>query len=174
MVDYYITSEVGNQHTVNSSIALVSATDFSRHENLREEFFGPFALIVKCKDKQELRNTLSVLNGQLTATIIGAENELSAFSEIIEILKNKAGRVLFNGVPTGVEVCYSMHHGGPFPASSALQFTSVGADAIKRFVRPLCLQAWPQSQLPAELKNENPKHISRRVNGQQTTDAIIA
>lgn len=118
-------------------------------------------------------NAVSVLHGQLTGTVIGANSELSSYADVIEVLKNKAGRVLFNGVPTGVEVCYSMQHGGPFPASSSIQFTSVGADAIKRFVRPLCFQAWPQSELPTELRNENTASVFRKINGKITNDSIV-
>jgi 2,5-dioxopentanoate dehydrogenase len=173
LVNHIITAENVDGKSVNSSIAIVSAENFIKNTNLREEFFGPFALIVKCKDSVELLNAVSVLHGQLTGTVIGANSELSSYADVIEVLKNKAGRVLFNGVPTGVEVCYSMQHGGPFPASSSIQFTSVGADAIKRFVRPLCFQAWPQSELPTELRNENTASVFRKINGKLTNDSIV-
>jgi alpha-ketoglutaric semialdehyde dehydrogenase len=91
---------------------------------------------------------------------------------LVESIKNICGRFLLNGVPTGVEVCLSMHHGGPFPATTDSRFTSVGADGIKRFVRPLAFQNWDNKLLPDELKNENPLHIWRTVNNQLTNDAI--
>lgn len=172
-VNYYVTAESVDGKSVNSSIAVVTAESFVSNEKLREEYFGPFALIVKCKDRAELQKTVSSLSGQLTVTVIGGDSEPGSFSEIIEVLKNKAGRILFNGVPTGVEVCYSMQHGGPYPASSSIQSTSVGADAIKRFIRPLCFQTWPQSDLPAELKDRNSKNIVRRINGKLTIDSIV-
>lgn len=171
-VTQYITAESVDSKSVNTSVATVTAENFLNNEKLREEFFGPFALIVKCKDKDELKKTVSSLNGQLTVTVIGGNSEIGSFYELIEVLKNKAGRILFNGVPTGVEVCYSMQHGGPFPASSSVHFTSVGADAIKRFIRPLCFQAWPQNALPNELRNKNTKNMVRRINGKLTTDSI--
>ena len=93
------------------------------------------------------------------------ENDLSAYKNCIDALENKVGRILFNGVPTGVEVGYAMVHGGPFPATSDARSTSVGADAIKRFVRPLCFQDCPAALLPDALKNENPLRIMRRING---------
>jgi len=80
-------------------------------------------------------------------------------------LQEKVGRLIFNGVPTGVEVCHSMHHGGPFPASTDSRFTSVGTAAIKRFARPLAFQNWPHNNLPAELQNDNPRGIWRHVDG---------
>jgi NADP-dependent aldehyde dehydrogenase len=105
------------------------------------------------------------LEGQLTGTIIGSEQELGANSSVVAALGSRVGRIIFNGVPTGVEVCPSMVHGGPFPASTDSRFTAVGPYAIKRWVRPVAFQNWPQDFLPDPLKDENPLQILRLVNG---------
>ena len=104
-------------------------------------------------------------HGQLTGTVMGISEELEQFRDCIAALQEKVGRLIFNGVPTGVEVCHAMIHGGPFPASGNSQYTSVGADAIKRFVRPVCFQDCPEALLPNELKDANPKGIFRKVDG---------
>jgi NADP-dependent aldehyde dehydrogenase len=108
--------------------------------------------------------------GQLTATLIATPGELKENEEIVESAKQMAGRVIFNGVPTGVQVCLSMHHGGPFPATTNSYFTSVGGDAIKRFARPLTFQNWPDELLPPELQDENPLKIIRAINGKIQID----
>jgi len=115
---------------------------------------------------------LQILDGQLTGSIIGDESEFSSFKSAIDLMENKVGRIIFNGVPTGVEVCPSMQHGGPYPASSDSRFTSVGTAAIKRFVRPVAYQSWPDEQLPDELKNKNPLDIWRMVDHQWLKDSI--
>jgi len=149
-----------------------TATDFIRNAALQAEVFGPSSLIVWCKDRNELLSALESLHGQLTGTVMGTATDLAAYNEIITCLNSKAGRVLFNGVPTGVEVCHAMVHGGPFPATTDVRSTSVGGDAIKRFVRPLCLQDCPSNLLPPALQNENPLNLMRKINGQFTTDKI--
>ena len=108
------------------------------------------------------------LPGQLTATIHGTEQDLAEHQTLIAILQQKAGRLIFNGFPTGVEVCPSMHHGGPYPAASDVHFTSVGTAAIKRFARPICFQSFPDAALPVELQNKNTRSIWRLVDGQFT------
>ena len=98
---------------------------------------------------------------------------MEEYAELVAILENKVGRIIFNGYPTGVEVCHAMVHGGPFPSTTDSRTTSVGTLAIKRFVRPVCYQDFPASMLPDELKNENPKNIWRLVNGEFTRDKIV-
>jgi NADP-dependent aldehyde dehydrogenase len=88
----------------------------------------------------------------------------------VETIREKCGRLIFNGVPTGVEVCLSMHHGGPYPSTTDSRFTSVGADALKRFARPLSYQNWPDALLPEELKQANPLGIWRTLNNQLTKE----
>ncbi len=153
-------------------LASVSGETFLNNPKLAEEIFGPYSLLVKCKNKSELSEILQKLNGQLTGSVIGDKSEFSSFKSAIDLMENKVGRIIFNGVPTGVEVCPSMQHGGPYPASSDSRFTSVGTKAIKRFVRPVAYQGWPDEQLPNELKNENPLDIWRLVDHQWIKDAI--
>jgi 2,5-dioxopentanoate dehydrogenase len=105
------------------------------------------------------------LEGHLTATIHGTEEDLQEFADLISVLKHKVGRLIFNGFPTGVEVCHAMVHGGPYPATSDSRFTSVGTQAILRFARPVCYQGFPQSALPQELQDANPLGIWRIVDG---------
>jgi len=112
------------------------------------------------------------LEGQLTATIHGTEEDLKTHARLVEILQRKVGRLIFNGFPTGIEVCPSMHHGGPYPATTHSQFTSIGTASILRFVRPVCYQGFPQSALPVELKNKNERGILRLVDNQWTREDL--
>jgi len=152
--------------TVGPMIVSVDAADYLESPKLHEEVFGPFSMIVKCDSILQAGKVLSASDGQLTTTFIGNTNELEANHQLIEIARQNAGRVIVNGVPTGVEVGYAMQHGGPYPATTDSRFTSVGADAIKRFCRPICLQDMPQSLLPEELKDTNPLNIWRQVDGE--------
>ena len=154
------------------AVARVKAQEFIKNPTLHEEIFGPFTLLVTCANFNEMEKVAGVLNGQLTVTLLAEKAELSDNTKIISKLREKAGRVLFGGVPTGVEVCSSMQHGGPFPATTDSRFTSVGAAAIKRFVRPVSFQNWPDELLPAELQNANPLKIWRSVNNNFGKNAI--
>ena len=159
----------------NNAISMIGSIDgdiFLKNKNLKNEVFGPFSLIVKCKNIEEINNVILSVGGQLTGSIFADEMELKSISKTIDLLKIKVGRIIYNGVPTGVEVCTSMHHGGPFPSSSDSRFTAVGSDAIKRFVRPISYQSFPQVMLPDELKDENPLNILRNVNGTLTKNKI--
>jgi NADP-dependent aldehyde dehydrogenase len=142
------------------------------NEKLREEVFGPYSLLVQGGSVEELDRALDMVPGQLTATIIGDDEDLKKFAGFIVKVREKAGRIIINGVPTGVEVCPAMHHGGPFPSTTDSRFTSVGTDAIKRFARPLSFQNFPAFLLPDELKNENPLNIWRLVNSEWKKDKI--
>lgn len=143
----------------------VAAADFIVNPNLQNEIFGPASLLIVCNDKADLLNALENAHGQLTGTVMGNPADYAAFADCIVALSQKVGRLVYNGVPTGVEVCHAMVHGGPFPATTDARSTSVGADAIKRFVRPFCWQDCPQELLPVELKDGNPAGIMRKVNG---------
>jgi 2,5-dioxopentanoate dehydrogenase len=147
------------------TIASVPADVFLGNAALTEEVFGPFSLIIRCKSMNELHTVIAHLRGQLTTTLIGEESELLKYKDIVNIIKEKAGRLIVNGVPTGVEVCPAMQHGGPFPSTTDSRFTAVGTDAIKRFVRPVAFQNFPDSLLPEELQQSNPLTIWRIVNG---------
>ncbi len=153
-------------------VAVVSGKDFIANPGLAEEIFGPFSLLIECDGESEMLQVMKNFSGQLTASVLGTSEDFIAFSEHILTIQEVVGRLIFNGVPTGVEVCYSMQHGGPFPATTDGRFTSVGVDAIKRFVRPVAFQDAPETYLPDELKNANPLNIWRRVDGQLTKEPI--
>jgi NADP-dependent aldehyde dehydrogenase len=154
------------------TIAKTTGADFLSNPLLHEEVFGPYSLIVCCKDQHEMNEVAKHLEGQLTATIFATESEFINNETLVERVKNICGRFILNGVSTGVTVCLSMQHGGPFPATTDSRFTSVGADGIKRFTRPIAFQNWPENLLPQELKNENPLGIWRTVNNILTKDAV--
>ncbi|MDR6922641.1 MULTISPECIES: aldehyde dehydrogenase (NADP(+)) [Chryseobacterium] len=143
-----------------------NAKNFIHNKILSEEIFGPFGIIVTCETREEMTEIAQQLKGQLTITIAATHEDLHENMNLINLLKDKCGRLLFNGMPTGVEVVYAMQHGGPFPSTTDVRFTSVGPDAVKRFVRPITFQNWPGEFLPEELKNENPLQISRIVDGE--------
>ncbi|MGO4921274.1 aldehyde dehydrogenase (NADP(+)) [Maribacter spongiicola] len=157
-----------NPNTAQPSILKVSGADFLANTKLHKEVFGPFSVVVECENTDEMETILNHLEGQLTGTVLGSEEDLAAHAGIIDALQSRVGRILFNGVPTGVEVNSSMVHGGPFPASTDARFTSVGTSAIKRWVRPVSFQDWPNKLLPLALQNENPLKITRLVEGVYT------
>ncbi len=148
--------------------AIVMETDaatFLARPQLAEEVFGPFSLVVKAESTAQLEALARRLEGQLTATIHATTEDLSTASDLLASLATKAGRLIVNGWPTGVEVCHAMQHGGPWPATSDARFTSVGTAALERFIRPVCYQDVPQSLLPDALKDGNPLGIMRMVEG---------
>ena len=153
-------------------VTTVEGETFLNNPTLHHEVFGPFSLVVQCENINQLEQIISSLEGQLTGTIISDDNEITQHTKVVNELQNRVGRIIFNGVPTGVEVCPSMQHGGPYPASTDSRFTAVGVDSIKRFVRPFSYQDWPNEMLPDELKNENPLNIIRNVNNELTNRKI--
>jgi len=148
------------------TIASATGQTFLNNPILHQEVFGPYSLVIKCKDMEEMITVAKRMEGQLTSTLLATETDMRSNLPLVEKIKNSCGRIIVNAVPTGVEVCLSMQHGGPFPATTDARFTSVGADGIKRFARPLCFQNWPDSLLPDELKNSNPSGIWRTVNNE--------
>ncbi len=156
-----------------ATLAHTVADTFISNPVLHQEIFGPYSLVIACKDEKEMQKVAAGLEGQLTATLMATENDIRNNEELVETIKNLCGRLIVNGVPTGVEVCLAMQHGGPFPATTDSRFTSVGADGIKRFARPLAFQSWPDSLLPDELKNANPLGIIRTVNNEPTKNSLI-
>jgi NADP-dependent aldehyde dehydrogenase len=151
-----------------------NAQSFLENPELRDEQFGPSTLVVTCESARELEQVAGGLEGQLTITIHATEQDLKEQGQLIEMLREKAGRLLFGGVPTGVEVVPAMQHGGPYPATTDSRFTSVGTAAILRFARPVCYQDAPQGCLPPELKDSNPRGIWRLVDGEWMRTAIAA
>lgn len=154
------------------SVATTTAQDFLKHPELATEAFGPFTLVIVADTAAELNACAAALEGQLTATVHGTPGELANARDLFALLEQKAGRVLVNGFPTGVEVCPAMNHGGPYPATSDVRFTSVGTAAIFRFSRPVCYQSFPDALLPPELQNANPLGLLRLVDGAYTREPI--
>lgn len=154
------------------TITTVDGKFFLENKSLHKEVFGPFSMVVQCEDDKELTTIISNLEGQLTGTLIAEDSEAAKYPNLIDALQNRVGRIIYNGVPTGVEVCPAMVHGGPYPASTDSRFTAVGIDSIKRWARPFSYQDWPDNLLPSELKNDNPLEISRLVNNKQTIAKI--
>lgn len=144
----------------------------SGNARLQHEVFGALSIVIETSSEENLVKGIAALGGQLTATIIADEEDLVEAGELLDLLSKKAGRVLFNGYPTGVEVSDAMVHGGPFPATSDARGTSVGTGSIERFLRPVCYQNTPHSLLPDALKNENPLNINRLVNGSISKDKL--
>ena len=155
------------------TIATASGQAFLNNPVLHQEVFGPYSIIIRCKDMPEMIKVAKNLEGQLTATLMATEKDIKDHDELVEAVKNICGRFILNSVPTGVEVCLSMQHGGPFPASTDSRFTSVGADGIKRFARPIAFQNWSNDLLPDELKDENPLGIWRTINNELTKVAVL-
>ena len=143
----------------------VSGSSFLIDRALRQEVFGAAAIVVKCRDAAELTHVLDAFEGQLTATLHLDAQDHAFASRLLPRLQAKAGRVLVNGWPTGVEVTHAMVHGGPFPATSDGRSTSVGTLAMMRFLRPVCYQAVPEALLPPPLQDANPWNAPRRLNG---------
>jgi NADP-dependent aldehyde dehydrogenase len=150
----------------------VSAEDFLSNKQLTDEVFGPTTLFVLVKDTTQLYQVLNQLDGQLTATVHAEPADQNNLIPIIDIITQKAGRVIYNGFPTGVEVCHSMQHGGPFPSTTDGRSTSVGTAAIYRFLRPVSYQDIPDELLPEALQNSNPLSILRLIDGSWKTDLI--
>ena len=157
--------------TATAALFETDAAQFLAHPELAEELFGPSTLVITYSNRAELLEVLNSLEGQLTATIHGTEEELRSNQDLIRLLETKAGRLVFNGFPTGVEVCHAMVHGGPYPATSDGRSTSVGTRAIFRFTRQVCFQDFPNAALPPQLQDENPLGIWRMVDGEIRRDS---
>lgn len=153
----------------------IFATDvatFEANPHLAEEVFGPSSVIVQGETREDLERIASNLEGHLTATIHGTDEDLAAYSNLITILENKVGRLIFNGFPTGIEVCAAMHHSGPYPATTDAHYTSIGTASIYRFARPMCYQNFPDAALPEALRNTNTRNLWRLVDNEMTRDDV--
>lgn len=163
--------ESGAGYSARVTLAEIGCDQFLAEPELSEEVFGPTTLVVQCKDSAQMLEAARRLEGHLTATILGTDEDLRQNAELLRVLETKAGRIVFNGFPTGVEVCHAQVHGGPYPATSDGRSTSVGSEAIFRFVRPVAYQGLPESALPPELQSANPMGILRLWNGAWRRDA---
>ena len=155
---------------VKAALFATDGATFLKERRLREEVFGPATLVVRCGSRGELEKAARAMEGHLTATVHGTEADLKEYAEVVSILETRVGRIVFNGYPTGVEVCPSMNHGGPYPATTDVHSTSVGTAAIYRWARPVCYQNFPQEALPAELQDRNGRKIWRTVDGKLTQE----
>lgn len=155
-----------------AALATTTVEEWVQRPTLHEEIFGPFTLVVMYKNQDDLLSAARALQGQLTCTLWGTTQEQNLQQQLTDILREKCGRILYEGVPTGVEVGYAMTHGGPFPATTDSRSTSVGVYAIKRFARPVTFQSSPHALLPQELQDENSSGIWRTINGKLTQQSI--
>lgn len=145
-------SEDSNNGNARARMFIASGENFLNDKQLWEEMFGPSSVQVTAKNNAEMMKIAAALPGQLTATVWGTDNDLKNNVELIRLLELKAGRLIINGVPTGVEVSAAMNHGGPYPATTDSKFTSVGTESIYRFTRPVCYQNFPEFLLPQKLR----------------------
>jgi alpha-ketoglutaric semialdehyde dehydrogenase len=144
----------------------------AEHPELTEEVFGPESIVFTCRDTTQMLGFARDMEGHLTATIHGTEQDLLENAELVRILERKVGRIVFNGFPTGIEVCTAIHHGGPYPATTHSHFTSIGSFAIYRFTKPVCFQGFPDAALPELLRNANPHSVPRLVDGKLSTESL--
>jgi NADP-dependent aldehyde dehydrogenase len=158
----------GGRYSYPNTVMQTSTAAFRADPDLQEEHFGPVVLFVLAESADDLLQTINFMHGNLTASVHAAADELQLAGELFEQLQDKAGRLLLNGFPTGVEVVYAMQHGGPYPATTAPRTTSVGMTAIKRFLRPVAFQGFPDSLLPPALQSGNPLGIWRIVDEKYT------
>lgn len=144
-VTVYITNQEAAGNFAGQTLCSVSGKHFRENPKLHKEVFGPFSLIVECEDMTQLLSIIEELDGQLTGTIIAHESEYDIIPNVVDVLQQKVGRIILNGVPTGVEVSKAMHHGGPYPASTDSRFTAVGVHSIRRWIRPVTYQNFPKN-----------------------------
>ena len=155
----------GQNNAAQAQLYVTDVARFLASAHLREEVFGPASLVVKLDSVADMARVTPQLEGQLTATLQIDEADYAAAAELLPKLEKKVGRILANGFPTGVEVCHAMVHSGPFPSTSNAMFTSVGATAIERFLRPVAYQDLPDALRPDALKQTNPQAVRRLVDG---------
>jgi alpha-ketoglutaric semialdehyde dehydrogenase len=164
----------GPASQVGAALFQTDVRSFLSNPKLADEIFGPAAILIVYSSTEQLLEAARNLEGQLTTTIHGTSEDLKAYDVLLRALETRAGRLIFNGFPTGVEVGHAMVHGGPWPATSDCRSTSVGAQAITRFARPVCYQDFPQTSLPEELQDTNPLSIWRTVDGRRTCDPLTS
>ncbi|GFG52411.1 aldehyde dehydrogenase (NADP(+)) [Mycolicibacterium agri] len=162
--------ESDSETTCRAALFATDVDHFLKSEALQSEVFGSSSLVVRCTNTAEMRAVADNIEGQLTASIHADESDYDEARQLLPLLELKAGRIIFDGWPTGVEVCHAMVHGGPSPATSDSRTTSVGARAIERFLRPVCYQNAPKSLLPSAIADGNPEHLWRRIDGRLQQD----
>ncbi len=156
---------VKDKTSFQNTLFVTDSASYSKEKQIQREHFGPAAFIVRCKNFEEYLTIVEQLEGELTATIFLEKEDFKMVKQLISMLTNKVGRLIINGVPTGVRVCNAMQHGGPYPATTFTSTTSVGTQAIKRFLRPVAFQDFPDELLPIQIKDKNQKNILRYEDG---------
>ena len=156
------------------TLASATAEAFFRNPLLHQEVFGPYSLVIQCKHPQEMLDVARHMEGQLTTTLMATDQDIQEHPQLVRAAQDICGRLIFNGVPTGVRVSLAQQHGGPYPATTDSRFTSVGGDAIRRWARPVAYQNWPDHLLPGALKNGNPQRLWRTVNNTLTQAPVEA
>ncbi|HTV81144.1 MAG TPA: aldehyde dehydrogenase (NADP(+)) [Acidobacteriaceae bacterium] len=160
--------------TVAAALLETEINAFLNHPEWSQEVFGPTSLLIRYQQRDAILRAAEELEGHLTASVWSTEADLADYADLVAILERKAGRLIFNGFPTGLEVSDAIVHGGPYPACSDSRFTAVGSRAILRFARPVCYQGFPEASLPDDLRNANPLGILRMINGNSTRDPVSA
>ena len=169
--DLIVRGEAGDSQTACRAVLFgTDVNSFLKSETLQAEVFGSASLIVRCADATEMQTVAENIEGQLTATVHADESDYDDVRKLLPLVELKAGRIVFGGWPTGVEVCHAMVHGGPSPATSDSRTTSVGARAIERYLRPVCYQDVPKSLLPSAIADGNPDNLWRRIDGRLEQD----
>ena len=169
-----LTDNIPVENAASPVLTTVDAAIFLANPDLAEEVFGPYSILVQCENMSQLVQVWKSIKGQISTTIMATEIELEQNQHLLHMATSIAGRVLLNGVPTGVEVCDSMVHGGPYPASTDSRFTAVGVKAVKRWLRPISFQNWSDHLLPKYLQNKNELGIWRTINGEFTKSDVNA
>ncbi|OGT50369.1 MAG: 2,5-dioxovalerate dehydrogenase [Gammaproteobacteria bacterium RIFCSPHIGHO2_12_FULL_38_11] len=155
-----------------ATLFTTNAKTFLENEAIKKEIFGPCSIIVSCESKARLIDLAHSLEGHLAASVHGTKKDFEEYADLLSVLRTKVGRIIMNGFSTSIEVCASIVHGGPYPATTSAHMTSVGTLAIERFVRPICFQNFPQEMLPDQLRDENPLGIWRKINNEFTRSVI--
>jgi len=167
-----VSAAASQENQGTPTIASATAQAFFSNPLLHQEVFGPYSLVIRCKNREEQLEVARRMEGQLTASLMATEKDLLENTALVAAARQICGRIILNGVPTGVRVALSMQHGGPFPATTDSRYTSVGGDGIRRWARPLCFQGWTDGSLPDVLKNGNPLGIWRTINDTLTKDPV--
>jgi NADP-dependent aldehyde dehydrogenase len=165
-VDVVVEGEISGRDAGPTLLATDVPTLLAHQDKLLEECFGPTAIVATYADDKELLQAAAAFTGNLTATVVAEEHEAADLAELLYLLRERAGRLLWNGWPTGVAVTWAMQHGGPYPATTAPLFTSVGQTSIRRFLRPVSFQGMPDAALPKVLRRDGAPSVVRRVDGQ--------
>lgn len=162
----------GAERATSAAVFEVSAGQLTRDPELLDEHFGPGVLLVRYADTDAVTSALSVIEGSLAAAIFAEATDTGTVQELLDVLRDRSGRIVFDAAPTGVAVISAMHHGGPYPATTSPLYTSIGPAAVRRFIRPVAYQGAADELLPVELRDANPLQLVRLIDGQRTAEPV--